>query len=91
MKYSSGRDKAQAEISIPFRRRSDARAFLRAMNAEIRTSKTERAVVRFSARDKTLTMRFHAADPVALRPLLNSHLRLVALWKRLSERLDKLM
>ena len=36
-----------------------------------------------------LTMKFQAADLVALRSLVNSYLRLVALWKRLSDRLDR--
>ena len=91
MKWSLSRNRAQAQVSIPFRKSADVRAFLRAIHPEIRTSKTDRAIVRVTEQGKTLTMRFYAADLVALRALVNSYLRLVAMWKRLSERLGRPM
>lgn len=73
---------------MPFGKKSDAEALRRALGPESAAPKTSRASVRVIRRRKVVTMSFHARDLVALRALLNSHLRSAAAWKRVSEALD---
>jgi tRNA threonylcarbamoyladenosine modification (KEOPS) complex Pcc1 subunit len=79
---------AEAEVLIPFRTKWDAEALRRALGPEIRTAKKSRASVRVTRRARLLTLRFLAADLVALRAMVNSFLRLAAAWNRVSVALD---
>lgn len=82
------RPKAEAEISLPFSKKSDAEALRRALGPETVAPKTSRASVRVIRRKRVLAMRFFAKDLVALRAMLNSYLRMAATWRRVSEALD---
>jgi tRNA threonylcarbamoyladenosine modification (KEOPS) complex Pcc1 subunit len=82
------RPKAEAEVSLPFNKKSDAEALRRALSPETARPKTSRASVRVTRRKKVLRISFFAKDFVALRAMLNSYLRMAATWKRVSEALD---
>ncbi len=82
------RARTRAEISLPFDKKSDAEAFWQALSPETATSKTNRASVRVTRREKVITMRFFAKDLVALRAMVNSYLRLAATWRRVAQSLD---
>ncbi|WP_455284373.1 KEOPS complex subunit Pcc1 [[Eubacterium] cellulosolvens] len=80
--------RAEAKISLPFGKKSDAEALRRALGPETAAPKTSRASVRVIRHRKVVTMSFYAKDLVALRAMLNSYLRFAAAWKRVSEALD---
>lgn len=80
---------AEAEIWLPFSKKSDAEALRRALAPETVARETRRASVRVVRRDRVVKMRFSTRDLVALRAMVNSYLRLAATWRRVSEALDR--
>ncbi len=80
-----GSTTAEATISISYPTKSDADALKQALGPEAASSNSARAFVRVKRQTNVVTMRFTAGDPVALRAMLNSFLRLAGTWKRLCE------
>jgi len=76
--------KAEAEVSIDFRTESDAKAVARALLPEIAAPRTSRAHIRVTRHGKVTKIVFHARDLIALRAMVNSFLRFVAAWRKLS-------
>ena len=79
--------RAEAEVSIDFPNESDAEAIARALIPEIIAPRTSRAYIRVTRQGKVTNIRFYAKDLVALRAMVNSFLRFVAAWRKLSEAL----
>jgi len=80
--------RAEAKISISYPTKPDADALRQGLEPEMTSSKDSRAFVRIKTQGKVVTMRFTAGDPVALRAMLNSFLRLAGTWRKLCENLQ---
>jgi len=79
---------AEARVSIPFDKKSDAEALRRALSPETRALKKTRASVHVTRNAGLLTIQFSAADLIALRAMVNSFLRMAAAWRRVCVSLD---
>jgi len=79
---------AEANVSIPFEKKSDAEALRRALMPETCLLKKSRASVRVRRKAEFLTFEFFADDLIALRAMVNSYVRTAAAWRRVCVSLD---
>jgi len=84
------KDTAQARISVLFRSRQQMEAIAEALRPEILHPAGEKAQASVTKRGKMLKLQFKARDSSALRAIMTSYLRLLAVAVNVSKSLRQL-
>ena len=78
-------NKVKAEVVIPFSSLSSIRAIRKALAVDEKHPPNANASVKFAIQKRKLLLYIQAKDISTLRAVLNSHLRLLLAWRRITD------